>query len=490
MRTGPPPNATQNYEVEKLATTVSFPLSLRLTTTKYIMATPRSVAFHTLGCKLNYSETSAIGRQFTEAGYSEVPFKVGADVYVINTCSVTDFADRKCRNVVRRALRKNPSAKVVVVGCYAQLKPQEIADIPGVDLVLGAAEKFRILDYIDDLSQAPGKGMVQAGAVTEAKDFIHAFSFGDRTRSFLKVQDGCDYKCTFCTIPLARGRSRSNTVASVVENAHQIAQMGTREVVLTGVNIGDFGNGTEVIEGVRPKKEALFIDLICALDEVEGIARFRISSIEPNLCTDEIIEFIARSQRFAPHFHMPLQSGNNKQLRAMRRRYQRELYAERVGKIKSLMPHACIGVDVIVGFPGETEEDFLESYRFIQELDISYLHVFTYSERANTPAAKMADAVPMQERRRRNEMLTILSEKKKRFFYEQQLGQTRPVLLEKSKTPGLLTGFSDNYVRISIPLEESWLNHIVPMELRRVNADGLVEVALQAEQRVDTQPWL
>ncbi|MEL7220848.1 MAG: tRNA (N(6)-L-threonylcarbamoyladenosine(37)-C(2))-methylthiotransferase MtaB [Bacteroidota bacterium] len=442
------------------------------------MATPRSVAFHTLGCKLNYSETSAIGRQFEEAGYAEVKFKEGADVYVVNTCSVTDFADKKCRNVVRRALRKNPQAKVVVVGCYAQLKPQEIADIPGVDLVLGAAEKFRILDYIDDISQAPGKGMVKAGEVTEAKDFIHAFSFGDRTRSFLKVQDGCDYSCSFCTIPLARGKSRSNTVESVVANAREIARMGTREVVLTGVNIGDFGNGTEVIEGVRPKKEALFIDLVQELDKIEGIERFRISSIEPNLCTEEIIKFVAQSKRFAPHFHMPLQSGNNKQLRQMRRRYQRELYAERVAMIKKQMPHCCIGVDVIVGFPGETEEDFLETYRFVNDLDITYLHVFTYTERPNTPAASMSDIVPMAERRRRNEMLTILSQKKTRYFYEQQQGSIRPVLLEKSKQEGLLSGFTDNYVKVEIPLEESWVNHIVPAQLKQVDARGIMQIAL------------
>ncbi|HRF41127.1 MAG TPA: tRNA (N(6)-L-threonylcarbamoyladenosine(37)-C(2))-methylthiotransferase MtaB, partial [Saprospiraceae bacterium] len=375
------------------------------------MATPKTVSFYTLGCKLNYSETSSIGRQFEGAGFAEVGFEQGADVYVINTCSVTDFADRKCRNIVRQALRHSPNAYVVVVGCYAQLKPEEIASIPGVDLVLGAAEKFHILDYIEDLSKAPGKGMVRAGEVRQAKDFVHAFSFGDRTRSFLKVQDGCDYKCTFCTIPQARGQSRSNTVESVVNDARSIAAMGVKEIVLTGVNIGDFGNGTEVIEGAKPKKEALFIDLIRALDEVEGIERFRISSIEPNLCTDEIISFVAESQRFAPHFHIPLQSGNNKQLAQMRRRYRRELYAERVAQIKSVMPHCCIGVDVIVGFPGETEEDFLETYRFIQELDISYLHVFTYSERANTPAADMPDAVLMDERKRRNKMLSILSEK-------------------------------------------------------------------------------
>ncbi|MCB0635700.1 MAG: tRNA (N(6)-L-threonylcarbamoyladenosine(37)-C(2))-methylthiotransferase MtaB [Lewinella sp.] len=442
------------------------------------MATPRSVSFYTLGCKLNYSETSAIGRQFEKAGYAEVPFKQGADIYVINTCSVTDFADKKCRNIVRRALRVNPQAKVVVVGCYAQLKPEEIADIEGVDLVLGAAEKFRILEYIDEIGQAPGKGMVKAGEVTEARDFIHAFSFGDRTRSFLKVQDGCDYKCSFCTIPLARGRSRSNTVESVVNNAREIARMGTREVVLTGVNIGDFGNGTEVIEGVRPKKEALFIDLIRDLDQVEGIERFRISSIEPNLCTDEIIEFVAGSQRFAPHLHMPLQSGNNKQLQAMRRRYRRELYTERVQRIRELMPHACIGVDVIVGFPGETEEDFLETYRFINELDISYLHVFTYSERDHTPAADMPGVVPMEERRRRNEMLNILSEKKRRAFYASQLGQVRPVLFEHSKEDGQVSGFTDNYVRITAPLDEAWINHVAPVSLERLNAEGLVEIAL------------
>lgn len=442
------------------------------------MATPRTVAFNTLGCKLNYSETSAIGRQFEDAGYVEVKFSDGADVYVINTCSVTDFADKKCRNTVRRAMRKNPQAKVVVVGCYAQLKPKEIADIPGVDLVLGAAEKFQILDYIDDISQSHDKGMVVAGEVTQAKDFVHAFSFGDRTRSFLKVQDGCDYKCSFCTIPLARGRSRSNTVESVVENARQIAAMGTREVVLTGVNIGDFGNGTEVIEGVKPKKEALFIDLIKELDKVEGIERFRISSIEPNLCTDEIIEFVAQSNRFAPHFHIPLQSGNNKQLKQMRRRYKRELYAERVAKIKEVMPHCCIGVDLIVGFPGETEEDFLETYRFVNDLDISYLHVFTYSERPNTPAADMAEKVPMHIRKQRNEMLNILSEKKRRHFYEQHLGQTRKVLVEKSKKEGFVSGFTDNYIKIEKALDENWVKHLVPMQLQSINIEGVMDVDL------------
>jgi len=436
------------------------------------VATPKTVSFHTLGCKLNYSETSSIGRLFEEAGYREVPFQQGADIYVINTCSVTDFADRKCRQIARRALRLSPNAFVVVIGCYAQLKPKEIAAIPGVDLVLGASEKFRILDYIDGLSKAPGKGMVQAGEVTEAKEFVNAFSFGDRTRSFLKVQDGCDYKCTFCTIPMARGRSRSDTVAGVVSNARKIAEMGVKEIVLTGVNIGDFGNGTEVIEGTRQKKEALFFDLIEELDKVEGIQRFRISSLEPNLCTDEIIEFVAQSNRFVPHFHLPLQSGNNELLKKMRRRYRRELYEERVAKIKKCFPHCCIGADVIVGFPGETEADFLETHRFIRELDISYLHVFTYSERPNTPASQMEDIVPLEERRRRNQMLTFLSEKKRRHFYSQFLGQTREVLFEKSKEKGKMAGFTDNYIKIEMPLDASLLNKIRGVKLLNINEKG------------------
>ncbi len=446
------------------------------------MATPRTVAFHTLGCKLNFSESSALARQFEQAGYGVVPFDEGADIYVINTCSVTDFADRKCRQVVRRALRKAPDAKVIVTGCYAQLKPEEIANIEGVDLVLGAAEKFRILDYVQELEKAPGKAMVQAGAIQQANSFVDAFSFGDRTRSFLKVQDGCDYKCTFCTIPKARGRSRSDTVEHVVANARRIAAMGAKEIVLTGVNIGDFGNGTAVIEGTRPRKQALFIDLIRALDEqVEGIARFRISSIEPNLCTDEIIEFVAGSRRFVPHFHMPLQSGNNKQLRMMARRYKRELYAERVARIRRLMPHACIGVDVIVGFPGETDEDFLETYRFINELEVSYLHVFTYSERPNTPAATMPGRVPMEVRRQRNDMLTILSDKKRRHFYEQHLGQVREVLFEHSKQAGRMTGFTDNYIRIDMPFDAELINTIRPVRLESINEQGRVRAALVPE---------
>ncbi|PPK85270.1 threonylcarbamoyladenosine tRNA methylthiotransferase MtaB [Neolewinella xylanilytica] len=429
------------------------------------MSTIGTVSFYTLGCKLNYSETSAIGRQFEAAGYREIPFSDGADVVVVNTCSVTEFADRKCRNVVRKALGANAGAKIVVVGCYAQLKPQDIANIEGVDLVLGAAEKFRILDFIDGIGGGSGKGLVRAGEVKEADTFVSSFSFGDRTRSFLKVQDGCSYSCTFCTIPLARGASRSSTVDQIVRDAEAIAARGVKEIVLTGVNIGDFGNGTQVIEGKRPRKEALFVDLARALDRVDGINRFRISSIEPNLCTDEVIDFVANSERFAPHFHMPLQSGNNKQLARMRRRYRRELYAERVAHIRWVMPHACIGVDLIVGFPGETEADFLETYRFVQELDVTYFHVFTYSERANTPAADMDGIVPLPERRRRNKMLNILSEKKRRAFYERHRGAVRPVLLEQGKEDGVLYGFTDNYIKVEFPADDSWVNHMVELEL-------------------------
>lgn len=442
------------------------------------MATPKTVAFYTLGCKLNYSETSSIGRLFEENGYGVVQFNEGADIYVINTCSVTDFADRKCRKVVRQALKHSPDAFVVVIGCYAQLKPEEISNIEGVDLVLGAAQKFRILDFIDDLSKAPGKGMVFAGEVQEAKNFVNSFSFGDRTRSFLKVQDGCDYKCSFCTIPLARGKSRSDTVESVIENAKKIAEMGVKEIVLTGVNLGDFGNGTEVIEGTKPKKDAMFIDLIKELDKVEGIERFRISSIEPNLLTDEVIEFVAQSKRFVPHFHIPLQSGNNKQLKEMRRRYKRELYASRVEKIRAIMPHCCIGVDVIVGFPNETAEDFLETYRFINELDVTYLHVFTYSERENTLAAEMPNPVPMNVRRERNEMLRILSEKKKRYFYEQFVGKTRKVLFENSKEAGKMSGFTDNYLKITTDYDPLMINELSNVELLNITENTEMNVAL------------
>ncbi|MEL6987084.1 MAG: tRNA (N(6)-L-threonylcarbamoyladenosine(37)-C(2))-methylthiotransferase MtaB, partial [Bacteroidota bacterium] len=337
------------------------------------MATPKSVAFYTLGCKLNYSETSSIARQFEGAGYFINKFEQGADVNVVNTCSVTEFADRKCRKIVRQALKLNPQSIIVVIGCYAQLKPDEIASIPGVDLVLGAKEKFNVLAFIDEISKSTSKGMIEAGNIQEVNSFNSSFSFGDRTRSFLKVQDGCDYKCSFCTIPLARGKSRSASIEEIVKNAKLIAEMGTKEIVLTGVNIGDYGQGLE--------EDVSFLDLIKALDEVEGVERIRISSIEPNLCSDEIIDFVADSKRFVPHFHMPLQSGNNKQLKMMRRRYKKELYQERVAKIKERMPHCCIGVDVIVGFPGESHDDFLQTVEFIKSLHVTYLHVFPYSER-------------------------------------------------------------------------------------------------------------
>ncbi len=443
--------------------------------------TPRTVAFHTLGCKLNYSETSALARLFEENGYWPVQFEQGADIYVINTCSVTEQADKECKKIVRSALRKQPNAFVVVTGCYAQLKPEEIANMEGVDLVLGAGEKFRILHYIDDLSKAQGKGMIQAGEIRDVNTFNASFSFGDRTRSFLKVQDGCDYKCSFCTIPLARGASRSDTVENAVANAWRIAEKGIREIVLTGVNLGDFGNGTAVIEGTKAKKEALFSDLIRALDDLPADLRFRISSIEPNLLTEEIIDFVAGSRLFMPHFHVPLQSGNDQQLRDMRRRYRRDLYAGRVEYIKKRMPHAGIGCDVIVGFPGETEADFLETYRFIQDLEVSYLHVFTYSERADTPAASMPGAVPVEERRRRNQALRGLSEMKRRAFYGEHLGTVRPALIEQHKDPGLLSGFTDNYVKIEIPFQEGLLNTVQPLLLHRLQEDSVA--AARAEGR-------
>ncbi|GLR17115.1 tRNA (N(6)-L-threonylcarbamoyladenosine(37)-C(2))-methylthiotransferase MtaB [Portibacter lacus] len=432
------------------------------------MATPTSVAFHTLGCKLNFSETSGIRQMFEKEGYHTVAFEEPADIFVLNTCSVTDFADKKCRYAVRQALKRSPDAKVVVVGCYAQLKPKEISEIEGVDLVLGAAEKFNILNYIEELTQHSGRGMVKAGEIKEVNTFISSYSMGDRTRTFLKVQDGCDYKCTFCTIPLARGKSRSDTIESVLQNITDIKEKGTREIVLTGVNLGDFGNGTEVIEGTRTKKEAMFIDLVQEIEKHDGVDRYRISSIEPNLCTDEVIEFVSQSEKFAHHFHMPLQSGSNKILGMMKRRYRRELYASRVAKVKSLMPDACIGVDVIVGFPGETQEDFLETYHFLKELDIDYLHVFTYSERPNTPAAELGGKVPMNIRRERNEMLRILSEKKKRAFYNRQVGTTRTVIFEDGNV-----GFTENYVKVF--QEGAIPNSIMKVKLERLNVEGLME---------------
>ena len=442
------------------------------------MATPQSVSFYTLGCKLNYSETSAIGRMFEDQGYAVNKFEDGADICVINTCSVTEFADKKCKKIVRQAQKANAQAKIIVVGCYAQLKPKEISEIPGVDLVLGAAEKFRILDFVDDLQKAEDIGITQVSEVQHANSFVSAFSFGDRTRSFLKVQDGCDYKCTFCTIPLARGKSRSDTIENIVLKANEIVDKGVKEIVLTGVNIGDFGNGTAVIEGIKPKKGELFIDLLRALDEVDGVDRYRISSIEPNLCTDEIISFVAQSKRVVPHFHMPLQSGSNKTLAAMKRRYKRELYQERVQHIKSLMPHCCIGVDVIVGFPGETEEDFLETYQFLLDLDISYLHVFTYSERKNTPAAEMDRTVPVHVRKQRNTMLTTLSEKKKRAFYAQFVGQKRAVLFEAHKDKSLLSGFTDNYIKVQLPYTAHKVNTLGEVVLNELSESTVYDAQL------------
>ena len=436
------------------------------------MATPKTVGFHTLGCKLNFSETSAISRQFETAGYSILSFDQGPDICVINTCSVTDFADRKCRKSVRQALRKNPNALIVIIGCYAQLKPQEISEIPGVDLVLGAKEKFNMLRYIDELSLGHQKGMVVAGDIAEVNSFESAFSFGDRTRSFLKVQDGCDYKCTFCTIPKARGRSRSATVDQIVQEARGLAEKGIKEIVLTGVNIGDFGNGTEVIEGQRPKKNDLFIDLIRALEEVDGIERFRISSIEPNLCNDEIIDFVAGSKRFVPHFHIPLQSGSHRILQLMKRRYSADLYSRRVAYIRKQIPDACIGVDVIVGFPGESKDDFMDTYQYLQALDISYLHVFTYSERRNTPAFDMSHSVPMNERRRRNEMLRILSDKKKSAFNRKFTGSEMNVLVESGKGALQLNGFTENYIKVNLPYRPDMINTIQKVRIMDIDHNG------------------
>jgi threonylcarbamoyladenosine tRNA methylthiotransferase MtaB len=438
------------------------------------MATPNTVAFHTLGCKLNFSETSGIKRLFEDKGYHPVDFEQGADIYVINTCSVTDFADKKCRYEVRRAQKYAPDAKIIVIGCYAQLKPKEISEIPGVDLVLGAAEKFKIIDYIDDLSKASSRAMVHASEIQTVNSFEGSFSFGDRTRSFLKVQDGCDYKCSFCTIPQARGKSRSDTVENAVNNTRKIAEMGVKEIVLTGVNLGDFGNGTEIIESGKTSKEALFIDLIRELDKVESIERFRISSIEPNLLTNEIIEFVANSKRFVPHFHIPLQSGSDKILGLMRRRYKSALYADRVKTIKSLMPHCCIGVDVIVGFPGETQDDFLDTYHFLNELDISYLHVFTYSERANTPAATMDSPVDMHERRQRNQQLRILSQKKKMAFYRHFVGTEAQILVEAGTEEGMLSGFSENYIKVLFPGSTDMINQLVEVRLSELDYENEV----------------
>ena len=422
----------------------------------------KKVAFYTLGCKLNFSETSTISRQFEEKGFLKVDFQESPDIFIINTCSVTDNADKKCKKLVKEAKKISPDSYVAIIGCYAQLKPTEIAEIEGVDAVLGAAEKFRLLELLDGFAKEQ-ETKVLASEISAANTFETSYSLHDRTRTFLKVQDGCNYGCAFCTIPLARGKSRSSTIDYILASARDIAATEVKEVVLTGVNIGDFG----IVDG---KRDARFADLVMALDEVEGIARFRISSIEPNLLTNEIIEFVAQSKRFVPHFHIPLQSGSNAILRKMGRRYLRELYEDRVSKIKTLLPHACIGVDVIVGFPGETDELFLETYNFLNELNISYLHVFTYSERANTRAVELEGVVPMKKRNERSKMLRILSEKKRRKFYEENLGETFTVLFEEDVENGMMHGFTENYIRVAAKYDPILIN-----ELKQVTLDEILE---------------
>jgi len=438
------------------------------------MGAPRSIAFHTLGCKLNYAETSSLTALCEKQGFEILPFEAAADIYVINTCSVTEQADKKCRYIIRQALQTSPQAKIIVTGCYAQLKPKEIVGIPGVSLVLGAGEKFRLTEYLDILAQSNGLAPLQAGEIQDVKTFNSSYSFGDRTRSFLKVQDGCDYKCSFCTIPLARGKSRSDTIEHAVQKANELAAMGVNEIVLTGINLGDFGNGTEVIEGTKSKKQALFIDLIRALDQEVDIPRIRISSIEPNLCTDEIIEFVAGSKRFMPHFHMPLQSGSDEILKLMQRRYKSGLYESRVDKILSLMPHACIGVDVIVGFPGETDIDFKLTYDFLHRLEVAYFHVFTYSERSQTPAIHLPGAIPVAIRRERNEVLRLLSEKKKHFFYQNHLNTSRPVLVEQDGDASHWCGFTDNYIKVNLDKTLSEPNRIAHVWLQEIQSNSEV----------------
>jgi len=426
----------------------------------------KKVAFYTLGCKLNFSETSTISRLFEDAGFAKVEFEEKPDIYVINTCSVTENADKKCKQLVKKALKINPDAFVAIIGCFAQLKPVEIGQIPGVDLVLGANEKFNILEHLEKIDQKNEVATVDFDNIKNTKEFIPAFSYGDRTRSFLKVQDGCDYFCTFCTIPLARGKSRNATIASTIIEAEKIAEMDIKEVVITGVNIGDFGQGSD----------ENFYGLVKELDKIEGIDRYRISSIEPNLLSNEIIQFtLGESKHFVPHFHIPLQSGSNRVLQTMRRKYLKELYAERVQHIKSLRPDCCIGVDVIIGFPGETDEEFMETVDFIKDIDVSYLHVFTYSERVNTGATKLGDSVPMAVRRERSKMLHILSDKKKRAFYEQNIGSTRTVLFENEEDNGMITGFTENYVKVKIPFDAAFSNTFQTVRLTEIDRDGLMK---------------
>ena len=424
------------------------------------MEKQRSVAFHTLGCKLNFSETSTLSRQLESEGFEKRAFDDQADVYVINTCSVTDNADKECRQLVRRIQRKAPESLVVITGCYAQLKPKEISQIPGVDLVLGAAEKFNLATHLRELTKGDS-AKISSCDIEDVSGFNSSWSVNDRTRTFLKVQDGCDYTCSFCTIPMARGKSRSDNIANVVRNAEELAQGGVKEIVLTGVNLGDFGKGPD---GAK-KSEENFFDLIQQLEDVEGIERYRISSIEPNLLTEDIIAFVAGSRKFMPHFHIPLQSGSNEILGLMRRRYKRELYAERVAKIKSLMPHCAIGVDVIVGFPSESDAHFKETFDFLHTLDVSYLHVFTYSERDNTAALDLKPVVPVHVRHERNKALRNLSYMKMQHFTAQHAGQTRKVLFEGHEKAGMMEGYTDNYIRISTPYRSEWANAIVDWKI-------------------------
>ena len=442
-----------------------------------------SVAFHTLGCKLNFAETSTIAKDMMEGGFERVEFQDSADVYIINTCSVTENADRETRNIIGRALRANPDGFIVVVGCYAQLKPEQIMELPGVDLVLGATEKFNVRQFLGALEKTKGDAEVHSCEIENANTFVSSYSAGDRTRAFLKVQDGCDYKCTYCTIPLARGISRSDTLENVVAKAQEIAQAGIPEIVLTGVNVGDYGKG----EFGNKKHESTFLELVQALDAQVPVERMRISSIEPNLLRDEIITFTAQSQKFVPHFHLPLQSGSDTILKLMKRRYMTALYRKRVAAVKAANPDTCIGVDVIVGFPGETDELFAETYNLLNELDISYLHVFTYSERENTLAANMDGVVPIPERKRRNKMLRILSEKKKRAFYESQLGKVRPVLFEAENKEGFMLGYTDNYVRVKTYWNPKWANTTKSLKLNNIGSDVMVtlEVPKHAEHVTD-----
>jgi len=441
-----------------------------------LMPNSKKVAFYTLGCKLNFSETSTIARSFSSEGFERVDFTETAAIYVINTCSVTENADKRFKSIVKKAQKVNPEAFVVAVGCYAQLKPQELADVDGVDLVLGATEKFKITDYLNDLSKND-MGEVHSCEIEDADFYVGSYSIGDRTRAFLKVQDGCDYKCTYCTIPLARGISRSDTLQNVLDNAAAISAKGIKEIVLTGVNIGDYGKG----EFGNKKHQHTFFELCQALDEVTGIERLRISSIEPNLLKNETIDFVSTSKTFVPHFHIPLQSGSNAILKLMKRRYMKELYVDRVQRIKAVMPNACVGVDVIVGFPGETDEHFLETYNFLTALDISYLHVFTYSERDNTEAANMNGVVSKKVRSKRSKMLRGLSVKKRRAFYESQMGSLHTALFESENKQGYIHGFTENYVKVKSPWDPSLINTLHKITLTEIDDDGIVRFEFATE---------